>query len=220
MSTVANRARGGFVAGVATLLGACAYEVQFEPAYVPSDVPTFIAQGKIVLVIPQTQHAFTYTGPPASDVGDFTTLTVPIGDIVEEIAEQVFGACFAQGVDVVEMLDYDDDFVVALMGDMEDFVYRYRRIIDEGFIGDAPETWIVPEVEIAFKVRAVNHDGRSLLDKTYHSGVRAGESYVVTSRPEERINEALHATLHELMLEVAADLRPLLVGECTVTDIG
>lgn len=218
MTTVADYTRRGLLAGAVMLVGACAYEVQFEPDYVPPEVPPFIAQGKIELVIPRAQHTFSYSGPPASDVGDFTTLTVPIGDIVEEIAEQVFGACFADGVDVVEMLDYDDEFVVALMGDIEDFVYRYRRVIDEGFIDDEPQTWIVPEVQISFKVKAVNHDGRTLLDKTYDSGVRAGESYVVTSRPEERINQALHATLHELMLEMAYDLRPLLVGECTITD--
>jgi hypothetical protein len=219
MGRIANYARASWLAGALMLVGSCAYEVQFEPDYVPSEVPSFIAHGKIELVIPREQHSFTYTGPPASEIGDFTTLTVPIGRIVEEIAAQVFGACFADGVDVVEMLDYDDDFVVALIGDMEDFVHRYRRIIDQGFIDDEPQTWIVPEVQISFKVRAVNHDGRTLLDKTYDSGVRAGESYVVTTRPEERINQALHATLHELMLQVAADLRPLLVGECRVEDI-
>jgi hypothetical protein len=219
MKAASVSARSGVLAWAAALCGACAYNVQFEPAYVPEETPAFIASGKVVLVIPQEQHTFTYAGPPQSEVGDFTTLTVAIGDIVEEIAEQVFGACFSDGVDVVEMLDYDDEFVVALMGDMEDFVYRYRRVIDQGFIDDQPETWIVPEVEIAFSIKALNHDGDTLLEKTYDSGVRAGESYVVTSRPEERINRTLHATLHELMLDVAADLRPLLVGECTITEI-
>ena len=195
------------------------YEVGFEPAYVPDEVPAFIAGGKIVLVIPTAQHTFTYTGPPESVVGGFTTLTIPIGTIVEAIAEDVFGACFADGVDVVETVDYEDEFVVALMGDMEDFAYRYRRVIDQGFLDEEAETWIVPEVEISLSVRAVNHDGRTLLEKTYASGVRAGESYIVTSRPQERINEALHATLHGLMLDIAADLRPLLVGECTITDL-
>jgi hypothetical protein len=42
---------------------------------------------------------------------------------------------------------------------------------------------------------------------------------MVTSRPAERINRTLHATLHSLMLKLAADLRPLLLEECEITDV-
>jgi hypothetical protein len=200
-------------------LTACSYETQYQSAYVPDEAPTYIAYGKMVIVMPQEQRNFTYEGPPESEVGNFTTLTVPIGEIVQSIATQVFTTCFASGVEFVDEIDYTDDFVVALSGDMRDFAYRYERVIDQGFTDEDRQVWITPEVEIAFTVRASDHDGRVILDKTYESGVSQGESYQVTSRPAERISQTLHATLHALMLEVAADLRPLLIGECEITDI-
>ena len=200
-------------------LAACTFQTQYEAAYVPDEAPTYIAYGKMVIVMPEDQRNFTYEGPPQSEVGNFTTLTVPIGEIVQSIADQVFTTCFASGVEFVDAIDYDDDFVVALSGDMRDFVYRYQRVIDQGFTDEDTQVWITPEVEISFNVRASDHTGRTILDKTYESGVSQGESYQVTSRPAERISQTLHATLHALMLEVAADLRPLLIGECEITDI-
>jgi hypothetical protein len=215
-----SRRLGILVLGAACLaLAGCTYETQFESGYVPDEAPSYIAYGRMFIVMPEEQRNFTYEGSPQSEVGDFTTLTIPIGEIVESIARQVFTTCFASGVEFVEAIDYDDEFVVALSGDMQDFVYRYQRVIDQGFTDEDRQVWITPEVEISFRVRASDHDGRTILDKTYESGVSQGESYQVTSRPAERISQTLHATLHALMLEVAADLRPLLVGECEITDI-
>jgi hypothetical protein len=74
-------------------------------------------------------------------------------------------------------------------------------------------------VNISVAVKAHNLAGATVLDKIYDSGVMAGESYMVTSRPAERINRTLHATLHSLMLKLAADLRPLLLEECEITDV-
>jgi hypothetical protein len=211
---------------VATMpaVGGCAYEIAYDPAYVPSERPPYIAEGKILIVMAEEQQQFVYTSSPDSETGDFTTLTVPMGAIVRDIAQQVFTSCFAQGVDFAPERTPDGDYVIALEGNMEEFIYSYTKIIEQGFeAGDEEEAdvdaWIIPEVEIAFAVRAFDRRGTKILDKTYGSGVTAGEGYRVTSHPEERINETLHATLHALMLQVAADIKPLLIGECTVTDI-
>jgi hypothetical protein len=77
----------------------------------------------------------------------------------------------------------------------------------------------VPEVEIAFAVKGYNRAGEQVLDKVYDSGVKSGDEYLVTSRPAERINRVLHETLHGLMLQVVADVRPLLLEECKITDL-
>jgi hypothetical protein len=58
-----------------------------------------------------------------------------------------------------------------------------------------------------------------VLDKVYDSGIAAGEEYLTTSKPAERINRVLHSTLHELMLDLVADVRPLLIEECEVTEL-
>jgi hypothetical protein len=201
------------------VLAACSYEVAYRADYLPPAKPPFVAQGRLLIVMPEEQRKFVYEGRPTSRTGDFTTLTIPVGAIVEDIAKEVFSGCFAYGVDVVDTLANADDFVLALAGDMEGFVYSYTKIIEQGFGEAESDSWIVPEVDIAFHVKAYDRGGATVLEKMYHSGLRAGESYRVTGHPEERINRALHETLHGLMLDLAGDVYPLLQGKCEVTDV-
>jgi hypothetical protein len=214
-----TRLAAATVAASALLLGGCAHEIAYRGEYLPPDAPSYIAQGKLLVVMPDEQRSFVYEGPPSSRTGDFTTLIVPIGTIVQEIASHVFGECFAYGVEFAASRAGHDDYVLAIEGDMQEFIYSYTKIIDEGFNAERADVWIVPEVEIAFAVKAYNRAGDMVLDKVYDSGVAAGEEYMITSRPAERINRVLHSTLHNLMLDVVADVRPLLMEECEITDL-
>jgi hypothetical protein len=217
------RARGtvhcAAAVAAAFALGGCAYEVGFRDAYLPTEPPAYLAEGKLLIVMPEEQRTFVYEGPPSSRIGDFTTMSVPVGTIVQEVARHVFGDCFAYGVEVVDSREGRDDFVLALEGNMQEFIYSYTKIIDAGFNSESADAWIVPEVEVAFAVKGYNRAGEMVLDKVYDSGVTAGEEYLVTSKPAERINRVLHATVHDLMVELVADVRPLLMEECTVTDL-
>lgn len=210
----------GFLAVLSAAIAGCAYEVGYRPEYVPPERPGFIAQGRLLLVIPEEQRAFVYEGPPASRVGDFTTLVVPLGSITEDIAKDVFGSCFAEGVDVVSSIDdARGEYVAALRGDLQEFVYAYTEVISEGFAGAPADTWITPELSISFRVEVLDRGGEEILDAVYDSGVREGERYIVTGRPAERINSTLHATLHALMLQVADDLRGPLADSCEIIDL-
>lgn len=223
MSPSTPRARiAGAMAAVSAvlMLGGCAYEIGYHPEYLEQEPPRYIAQGKLLVVMPEEQRSFIYEAPPASRTGDFTTLTVPLGAIVQEIASHVFGGCFAYGVEFAPSREGRDDYVLAIEGDMQEFIYSYTKVIDEGFTGERADVWIVPAVEIAFAVKGYNRAGDAVLDKVYDSGVTAGEEYMITSKPTERINRVLHATLHDLMLELVADVRPLLLmDECEITDL-
>lgn len=203
----------------ALALGGCAYEIGYRGEYLRQEPPQYVAQGKLLMVMPEEQRTFTYEGPPSSRTGDYTTLVVPIGNIVQEIARHVFGECFAYGVEVADSREGHDDYVLAIEGDMQQFIYAYDRVIDAGFNADRADVWTVPEVQIAFAVKAYDRAGEQVLDKVYDSGVMAGEEYLVTSKPAERINRVLHATMHDLMLQLVADVRPLLMERCQVTDV-
>jgi hypothetical protein len=205
--------------GAALALSACAHEVAYQEQYLPPEAPTYVAEGKLLVVMPEEQRAFVYEGPPSSTTGDYTTLIVPIGNIVQEIASHVFGECFAYGVEFADSREGHDDYVLAIEGDMQQFIYSYTKVIDQGFDAEDTTSWIVPEVEIAFEVKVYNRAGEQVLDKIYDSGVAAGPEYLITSRPAERINRVLHTTLHDLMLELVADVRPLLMEECRITDL-
>lgn len=203
----------------ALALGGCAYEIGYRGEYLRQEPPQYVAQGKLLIVMPEEQRTFTYEGPPSSRTGDYTTLVVPIGNIVQEIASHVFGECFAYGVEVADSREGHDDYVLAIEGDMQQFMYAYDRVIDAGFNTERADVWTVPEVRIAFAVKAFDRAGEQVLDKVYDSGVMAGEEYLVTSKPAERINRVLHATLHDLMLQLVADVRPLLMERCEITDV-
>jgi hypothetical protein len=206
-------------AAAALALGGCAYEIGYRAEYLRQEPPQYVAQGKLLVVMPEEQRAFIYEGPPSSRTGDYTTLVVPIGNIVQEIVSHVFGECFAYGVEVADSREGHDDYVLAIEGDMQEFMYAYDRIIDAGFNTERADVWTVPEVRIAFAVKAYDRAGEQLLDKVYDSGLMAGEEYLVTSKPAERINRVLHATLHDLMLQLVADVRPLLMERCQITDV-
>jgi hypothetical protein len=214
-----TRATAASVAAAAVVLGGCAHEIGYRGEYLPQEPPAYVAQGKLLVVMPDEQRSFVYQGPPSSRTGDFTTLTVPIGTMVIEIANHVFGDCFAYGIEFADTREGHDDYVLAIEGDMQEFIYSYTKVIDAGFNAERGDTWIVPEVAIAFAVKAYNRAGETVLDKVYDSGVAAGEQYLITSRPAERINRVLHSTLHDLMLEVVADVRPLLMEECEITEL-
>jgi hypothetical protein len=196
----------------------CAYEIGFNETYLPQEPPAYVAEGKLLIVMPEEQRTFVYKGPPSSRTGDFTTMSVPIGAIVQEIARHVFGGCFAYGVEVADSREGRDDFVLALEGNMQEFIYGYTKVIDAGFDGERVDVWIVPEVEVAFAVKGYNRAGALVLDKVYDSGVTAGEEYLVTSKPAERINRVLHTTVHDFMVELVDDVRPLLMEECKVAE--
>jgi hypothetical protein len=200
-------------------LGGCTHELAFHDEYLPQEQPAYVAQGKLLIVMPEEQRTFLYEGPPSSRTGDFTTLIVPVGTIVQEIARHVFGECFARGVEVVESREGRDDFVLAIEGDLQELMYRYTEVVDAGFAGERGDTWIVPEVEVAFAVKGYDRAGQTLIDKVYASGLKSGEQYLVTSKPEERINRVLHTTVHDLMVALVADVRPLLMQECEITEL-
>lgn len=211
----------GLIASVAMLpvLAACSYQLGYKPEYLPAESAPFIAHGKILVVLPKDQSDFVYKGGPASSVGDYTTMTIPIGRIVRDISNEVFTSCFADGVEFADERSEGKDYVIAVEPNLKSFLYRYAQVIDTGFSEEDPDRWIIPEVEVTLNVSAYNANGELLLRHRYESGIAAGKEYRTASRPAERINETLHATLHHLFVQIATDLRPLLIGTCKVEDL-
>ena len=115
--------------------------------------------------------------------------------------------------------------MVAIEPEIRNFSYRYDQRIDESIVEilstdggteAIPATIITPSIQFELALRAYDAMGNVVLDMTYPSGLVAGESYYVTSRPHERINATFHATLQEMMLQVAEDLRPFLASQPNV----
>jgi hypothetical protein len=207
------------IPSLAATLSACAYEVGFDPEYVTEDAPSYVAEAEIVVLMHPHDTESVFQGNPSTEVGSFTTLTVPIGNIMQEITAEVFQTCFAYGVVFTQELTSDMAYIVAIEPEIMNFSYGYDRVpLDPTGPDEMPRSITTPRVEFDLSVRAYNSAGETVLERRYSSGLVSGESYEITNRPYERINETFHGALQEIMLRVADDIRPLLVGQCEITD--
>ncbi len=187
----------------------------FQGRYLPQDIPEFHGTGQVMIVIPDERRNFRWAGKASSWIGSDSILELPLGTIVEKIGTDVFGTHFS-GVQFVPTRPTVSGCDIAIEGDMDQFIYSYTRLIEAGFEDETQEGWIVPEVDIVFSVRAYDASGSQILNKSYASGPVAGRRYLVSSKPGERINEALHGTLHDLMDKLAADISQLQPAMCRV----
>jgi len=207
------------VPSIATALSACAYEVGFDPEFVTEDAPSYVAEAEIVVLMHPHDTENVFQGNPATEVGSFTTLTIPVGNIMQEITAEVFQTCFAYGVVFTQELTSDMAYIVAIEPEIMNFSFGYDRVpMDPMAEDELPRSLTTPQVEFDLSVRAYDSSGSTMLERTYPSGPVSGESYEITNRPYERINETFHGALQEIMLRVADDIRPLLVGQCEITD--
>lgn len=201
------------------VLGGCAYQVEYDPVYVSDEAPAYVADAEIVVLMHPHDTENVFQGPPTTTVGDFTTLTIPIGNIMQEIAAEVFSSCFAFGVVFTDSLSPDMNFLVAIEPEIRTFSYAYDRVPIAAPVDEEPRYRTTPRVEFELAVKAYDSSRRTVLDRSYLSGPVVGESYEITSRPYERINATFHNALQDIMLRVADDIRPLLVGQCEITDL-
>jgi len=200
----------------------CVAQGQFESEYLSDVAPKYLAETKIVILMHDHDQQYTFEGKPTSQIGENITLTMPIGSILREVAASVFQSYFMYGVVFTEELSPSLLYVVALEPEIRNFSYRYDRRIEgdtfdvrrnaDGLEAD-PVSIITPSIQFEMALKVYDINGKVLLQKTYPSGVVEGESYIVTSRPHERINATFHKALQDIMLKVSEDIRPFLAEE-------
>jgi len=90
--------------------------------------PSYVADAEVVILMHPHDTEYVYQGAPTTQVGEFTTLTIPIGNIMQEIAAEVFSSCFSFGVvfaTVVSLLLVPCSYVV--LEDLKAVPRRWRR---------------------------------------------------------------------------------------------
>lgn len=207
------------------LLCGCAAEVTYDPEYLAPAIPKYLAETQILILMDAEDLEYVYEGTADSFIGGDFILRMSIGAITREIAVDVFRSHFNYGVVFADTPPPDLHYVVAIDPEIRNFRYHYEQYVEEsviemrnvdGEIEAVPATIITPTIEFELALRAYDSAGNVVLDKIYPSGVVAGESYYVTSRPHERINATFHATLQSMMLRVASDLRSFLAQQPNV----
>jgi hypothetical protein len=184
-------------------LTGCAFKAGFNPAYLPNQPMALGIPGKGLVVIASPDDTWVVSSHPTSLTGSATSLTVPLGAISHQIALRVFGAAFKDGVDFRNEAGNVEGYRLVIKPKVAKFTYAYNQLKNLGFA-------ITPQIDLELHVQLIAPDGRSLLEKTYASGIVDGDTYVISGQPSEKVNQLLHLTLFKLMTDAAIEAKDLL----------
>ncbi len=195
---------GGLVLALSMMLLAsgCAYNVGYSSTYLPAAETKERVPGEALIYMPSEDKDWVYSGHPTSFTGSASTLSIPLGDITQQIAVRVFAQYFST-VHAVGTLTDKAGYVVAVQPRVQRFEYAYNQLKHMGFA-------ITPQVEVDLHVRAQDPAGKVVLDKLYASGKMEGETYMVSGSPAEKTNAIVHQALWRLMSQAATDIRSAL----------
>ncbi len=190
---------GRLVAAIALLaLGACASTLESRPDYVVVAGGGGVglkAHGVIVMDADLRQK--TITAHPNSLTGAATTITLPIGQIISDVAEKVLSPVFSDGISSAPT-PAPGAYDVVLR--LDDFEYKYDQLSNLGFA-------ITPKVSVSLTIEAIGPDGQRLFRKTYERKDYSSGTYVASLQPAERVNRSLHLALSEIFREAGDDVR-------------
>ncbi|MDJ0741682.1 MAG: hypothetical protein QNJ91_18395 [Gammaproteobacteria bacterium] len=186
------------------LLSGCSFNAGYNSTYLPPAGITTKIDENILIVMSEQEQDWVYSGNPASFTGGGTTLTMPLGNITKQIALEVFSRRFASADAAVE-LPANGAYRIVVNPRVSRFEYAYNQLKNIGFA-------ITPEVQLDLDVKLFDAGGAQVLAKTYESGIRSGDSYMVSGSPAEKINQAMHRALFALMEQAADDTVAALDG--------
>lgn len=132
--------------------------------------------------------------------GGANTLTLPLGEITRQIALTVFGSAFKDGADFSNSGGDAASYRLVVKPKIARFSYAFNQLKNFGFA-------ITPQVQLDLHVTLLSPDGKTLVDKVYASGVSEGDTYVLSGKPAEKVNQILHQTLFKLMTDAAFDAK-------------
>lgn len=182
---------------VVVLLSSCSYKVGFDASYLPPAVVAGKHAGKVLVLMSPQEQEWIYEGNPTSFTGGGTTLTAPLGNITKQVAIEVFSRHF-DTVDTAEALPEDGQYIIVANPRIRHFEYAYNQLKNLGFA-------ITPQIKVELDVTLFDNKNNKLMEKTYTSGLQAGESYMISISPEEKVNQALHKALFAQMTLAAQD---------------
>ena len=193
-----------FVFIIAVCLSGCAYQAGYNPTYLPDEEPEYISADEVLLVMPDEVEDFVFKGSPSSFTGGGTTLTIPLGVILREVAEEILEDRFSGRVGFANEFVASEGYRVALSPKIMLFNYWYNSLKNIGFA-------ITPEVEVDLHVEILDGDGESIFNQLYKSGRVSGDTYFVSGSPSEKVNQTLHRTLYDLLEKSFADARSIVI---------
>jgi hypothetical protein len=194
-----------FIFSLVFALSSCAYKAGYNPTYLPDEKPDPLSSHEILLLMDDEEEGFVFTGSPTSLTGGATTLELPLGAILKEVAEEILADRFAGGVEFSNTMETTEPHELAFHPCFKHFEFRYNQLKNFGFA-------ITPEVNFKLEVEFVDKEGSTLFSKVYETGYVSGETYMISGSPGEEVSQILHQTLYEVLKESFIDARSAVVA--------
>lgn len=183
------------------LLSGCAYTAQYKPSYINEEAwrlqPTI--PGSVVVVTDPADDMKVYSQHPSSWTGAATTFRAKLGESLREVTLAVLSRRFKGGAQHSPEVPSGSDDRVIVKPRMSTFEYRYNQLKNLGLM-------ITPEAKVSIGVSLYAPSGETLMEKTYESDYVTGGSYVISSRPPEKVNKAVHEALYQLVWQMTKDI--------------
>lgn len=188
---------------MAAFLTGCAHTANYRPQYVSDQLvlvrPTL--EGAALVVTEPAEDQRVYSAHPSSWTGAALTFEATLGEFLRDMTVDVLSRKFKGPVRHAAQLPTEaaGSYRIVVRPKILHFDHRYNQLKSLGM-------YVTPEAKIVLFVRLYDAQGRQLLEKTYESDYTSGGGYVVSLKPAERINRAVHRNLFDLILRMANDI--------------
>jgi|TARA_B110000967_G_C18783474_1_gene509519 hypothetical protein len=188
-------------------ISSCSYDASFRQDFVPMTPSIATSQkldGKGLIVMSAYDENLIYSDNPSSFTGGGTKLTLPIGQIVKRISLEVFGSIFAKGAYFDNQPSNSEDYILVIKPDVKVDNYKYDQLENLGFA-------VTPKVSISANIQVLSSDRSIIFDKNYSYVDKKARAYLFAGSPDEKINELIHQSIHQILLESLTDIRKNLI---------
>jgi hypothetical protein len=192
---------GGGIAILMAISG-CASSIAYRADYVPDRevLADETIAGRVLVYTTRADDERLITAGATSFTGGGAKLTTPVGMMTREIAVKVFSKVATDGAVAASELIDAGRYALVVRPENKDFKHGFPQLKNLGFA-------ITPEVQVEMRVSILDASGKTVFEKDYASGVVEGKSYMMSGKPNERINKLAHETIYDLMRRAAADVR-------------
>lgn len=196
-----------FLPAIILFIGSCSYDASFRQDFVPATPSLSSMQkldGKGLVIMSLSEENFIFSDNPASYTGAATSLTIPIGKVIKQIALEVFGSTFSEGAYFSNNSDNSENYVLMINPIVKLDNYKYDQLENLGFA-------VTPKVSVSAKITVRSPDNSTIFDKNYSYVDMKASAYVFASSPDEKVNELIHQAIHKILLESLTDIRNNLI---------
>ena len=180
-------------------IAGCSYQSAYNPTYVPDEEPDFLSHQQALLWISNEQANYVYDEKPSTFVGSGTSLSIPLGVILSNVAAEVLRDRFAGGVRLTDKQTPEPRCCLTLAPSIRLMEYEQHL----GYTAS---------IELELHVEFIDKSGHSFFTHTYTSGVVETPKYARWSQESaDAVSALVHRTIYELLETAFDDAQQLII---------